>query len=103
MENGKRLIDANELEAKMGGLCDEFGTDHLFIDAIVYEIGNAPTVDATEYVHGEWIDAKFVRAHKSTNMPVVQCSICKCYFCDVINNHHYMYHYCPNCGAKMYK
>ena len=41
-----RLIDADALEARMGGLCDEFGTDHLFIDAIVYEIGNAPTVEA---------------------------------------------------------
>ena len=50
METEKRLIDANELEVKMGDLCDEFGTDHLFIDAIVYEIGNAPTVDAVEVV-----------------------------------------------------
>ena len=41
-----RLIDADALEARMGGMCDEFGTDHLFIDAIVYEIGNAPTVEA---------------------------------------------------------
>lgn len=46
----QRLIDANVLEVKMGSLCDEFGTDHLFIDAIVYEIGNAPTVDAVEVV-----------------------------------------------------
>lgn len=50
MATEQRLIDANELEVKMGGLCDEFGTDHLFIDAIVYEIGNAPTVDAVEVV-----------------------------------------------------
>ena len=48
MATEKRLIDANVLEVKMGSLCDEFGTDHLFIDAIVYEIGNAPTVDAVE-------------------------------------------------------
>lgn len=50
MATEQRLIDANVLEVKMGSLCDEFGTDHLFIDAIVYEIGNAPTVDAVEVV-----------------------------------------------------
>lgn len=50
MATEKRLIDANALESKMCGLCDEFGTDHLFIDAIVYEIGTAPTVDAVEVV-----------------------------------------------------
>ena len=35
------------------------------------------------------------------DVPVVKCSKCKIYFCDLINNHHYMYHYCPNCGARM--
>lgn len=50
MATEQRLIDPNALESKMCGLCDEFGTDHLFIDAIVYEIGNAPTVDAVEVV-----------------------------------------------------
>lgn len=50
MANEKRLIDPNALESKMCGLCDEFGTDHLFVDAIVYEIGNAPIVDAVEVV-----------------------------------------------------
>ena len=58
-------------------------------------------VDAVEVVHGEWLDSKFVRAVRGTNLTVVQCSKCECYFCDVINNHNYMYHYCPNCGAKM--
>lgn len=53
MANEKRLIDPNALESKMCSLCDEFGTDHLFIDAIVYEIGNAPIVDAVEVVRCE--------------------------------------------------
>lgn len=49
----KRLIDADALETRMGNLCDEFGTDHLFIDAIIYEIENAPTIDAVEVIRCE--------------------------------------------------
>lgn len=60
--------------------------------------------DKTKYVeqkHGRWEEAHEIKSFKHTNIPVVQCSKCECYFCDIINNHHYMYHYCPNCGAKM--
>lgn len=64
-------------------------------------IGEAPTVDVVEVVHGEWIDKYEIKSFRHTNIPVVQCSKCECYFCDIINNHHFMYHYCPNCGAKM--
>ena len=64
MATEKRLIDANALESKMCGLCDEFGTDHLFIDAIVYEIGTAPTVDAVEVVRCR--DCKHYMEHPRT-------------------------------------
>ena len=36
--------------------------------------------------------------HGISNIPVVQCSECRITFCDIINNHHYMYRYCPFCG-----
>ena len=62
---------------------------------------DAPTVDAVEVVHGKWEDAHEIKSFRHTNIPVVKCSKCECYFCDIINNHHWFYHYCPNCGAKM--
>ena len=58
-------------------------------------------VDAVEVVHGRWEDAYEIKSFRHTNIPVVQCSKCEVYFCDIINNHHYMYNYCPNCGADM--
>ena len=50
---------------------------------------------------GRWEEKHEIKSFKHTNIPVVQCSKCEVYFCDIINNHHYMYHYCPNCGADM--
>ena len=95
-----RLIDANALETRMGNLCDEFGTDHLFIDAIIYEIGTAPTVDAGEVVHGRW--------ELHGNDDDCGCS----YFCSnchesyeedwfYVHGQYRHLNYCPNCGAKM--
>lgn len=51
--------------------------------------------------HGEWIEGREIKSFRHTNIPVVECSLCRCFFCDIINNHIFMYHYCPNCGAKM--
>ena len=51
--------------------------------------------------HGKWIDITKIRWVNETNVPVVMCTECGIRFCDLINNHHYMYHYCPNCGARM--
>ena len=98
MENEMRLIDANALR-KAIDLCDiDTFTDK---QTICEQIAEAPTVDAVPVVHGEWKDAHEIKSFKHTNIPVVQCSKCECYFCDIINNHHWFYHYCPNCGAKM--
>ena len=50
---------------------------------------------------GTWKDFPSIRKVNKTNVPVVQCSVCKIFFCDLINNHRFMYKYCPYCGAKM--
>ena len=76
-------------------------SDPVLLHAIKNVLSSTEIIEAAPVVHGEWHDAKFVRAYKGTNLLVVQCSKCECYFCDVINNHHFMYHYCPNCGARM--
>ena len=52
-------------------------------------------------VHGRWVDKPLIKSFKHTNIPVVECSACGIDFCDIINNHYFMYKYCPNCGAKM--
>lgn len=54
-------------------------------------------------VHGMWYDKPPIIWHGTSNIPVVQCSECGITFCDIINNHHYMYRYCPHCGARMDK
>ena len=115
MATEQRLIDANALKEKLqehhdffvdgvGGFRYLTPKDKARVDEIINciaEVVNAPTVDAVEVVHGRWVEAHEIKSFKHTNIPVVQCSKCECYFCDIINNHHYMYHYCPNCGAKM--
>ena len=100
MANEKRLIDANALEARMGNLCDEFGTDHLFIDAIVYEIGNAPTVDAVEVKRGHWFSLT------DCSNAGVYCSAChkkvwKEDYAWCNRKNRLRSNYCPNCGADM--
>jgi len=53
-------------------------------------------IDAKPVVHGRWIDAGMIKDN-----PVVKCSVCSMQFCDVINNHQYMYRVCPYCGSHM--
>ena len=111
MENKKRLIDANALDFRMdeNGIANNIWSGggngdrimKIALGCLKKMINNAPTIDAVEVVHGRWEDAHEIKSFRHTNIPVVKCSKCECYFCDIINNHHYMYHYCPNCGAKM--
>ena len=58
-------------------------------------------VDVATVRHGRWVDKPLIKSFKHTNIPVVECSACGIDFCDIINNHYFMYKYCPNCGAKM--
>lgn len=65
-------------------------------------IETAPTIEAKPVVHGEWEDYRFVKTDcPKGGFPTVKCSECEIVFCDLINNHHFMYHFCPNCGADM--
>ena len=71
------------------------------LDRAQREILNAPASDVAPMRHGQWIDKPLIKSFKHTNIPVVECSACGIDFCDIINNHYFMYKYCPNCGAKM--
>ena len=103
MVNEKRLIDANPIvQFIMDGLNNPDKMKALGHDAIeiLAEIEFAPTVDAVEVVHGEWIyeNGEWV------------CSVCKepaLYEVQVYGGGNYKdcdlvrSNYCPNCGAKM--
>ena len=71
-------------------------------DGIMQRIDEEPTADVVEVRHGEWNDNGMIKTGGLTEChPVVRCSECEIVFCDLINNHRVMFHYCPNCGAKM--
>lgn len=97
MATEKRLIDAYKLE----NLVRRNSARYHHADDVIAAIAKQPTVDAVEVVHGRWIDKREIPSYSNKNIPVVECSKCRCLFCDIINVHSFMYHYCPNCGAKM--
>lgn len=74
---------------------------HHYHDMIVECNHHIPTTDVVEVKHGEWVKRPCIKNFHDTNLPVVECSNCGISFCDIINNHEYMYRHCPHCGAKM--
>lgn len=48
-----------------------------------------------------WIEKQSIESVGKTNIPVIECSNCGIYFCDLFCNYKDIYNYCPNCGAKM--
>ena len=91
MENEKRLIDANALG--IGKAKREAFDNPAYADgwnSAIAIIENAPTVDAAEVVHGQWLTDRF-------GLDRSICSVCNaCYEGDGGN-------YCRRCGAKMDK
>ena len=68
----------------------------------LWDVLMAPVEDVAPVAHGRWQDYHFVKTDcPRDGFPTVKCSNCGIVFCDLINNHHFMYHYCPNCGANM--
>lgn len=91
MVNEKRLIDAN-------ACCDKCGMRNYECCSFCI-VGTAPTVDAVEVVHAEWVYkcGEWVCSHCDGDIPQ-KANFCRgCYMDtdDVFSN------YCPNCGAKM--
>ena len=82
----QRLIDANEiLKSKhqhYNPMADEYYVP-------VFDIENAPTVDAELVKHGEWIP----------NITALGTMVFYCSACEKISDIHWAY--CPRCGAKM--
>ena len=97
MASEKRLIDVNPIiERYSGGETMKSMAECIHDEIFVNVLKNAPIVDAVEVVHGRW-----ERFEEFSGNIGVSCSVCgwKDY-------HHGRYkgnlfHYCPNCGAKM--
>lgn len=103
MASEKRLIDANALYTKLGKMAREPYYQHDGDDYYVgiadasMEVHCAPTVDAVEVVHGEWSTIE----DDYTGMVALQCSECNQEWWFEDEPPMKIYHYCPNCGAKM--
>ena len=110
-ENGKKVLTMTKyikLEELMkfpirrNRYNKEHGNDFVSgIEMVLEYAKNIPAADVIPVRHGRWIDKQLIKSFKHTNIPVVECSACGIDFCDIINNHYFMYKYCPHCGAKM--
>ena len=97
-----KLIDGDNLISRFEKASEFFGSDLFPVPYIKQCVIEMPAIEPKSLVkHGWWMDRPEIKSFKYTNIPVVECSECGIIFCDIINNHHFMYHYCPNCGAKM--
>ena len=83
-----RLIDADTLKTDYFVPSTSSGTVSTQYVSL-FQILNAPTIDAVEVVHGVW---------EKTSINLSACSNCgNC----VLTERTSGYFYCPNCGAKM--
>ena len=87
------LVGKNGLFSKRGcpGNCQHCG---LWTEDGCRVILEAPTVDAVEVVHGDWVDKKHYDIYDGHEYVVAHCSNCNSPSRKKSN-------YCPNCGAKM--
>ena len=114
-----RLIDANALAKHIKDLptwwADDGGVypggsmkypDGMYYpEDIISSIDNAPTGDAVEVVHAEWLDGYGVCDNKKSYISI-DCSNCGEYFKlpsidENIEEWKKRFAYCPFCGAKM--
>lgn len=89
-----RLIDANGLRTQFDDIPPYIG---LAGSLVQQYIDKAPTVDAVEVVHGEWI-----MCEDENDCEYIECPLCGEQFYDGDNDtFEKPWNYCPNCGAKM--
>lgn len=87
-----RLIDADVIEKFLDDFADDCGNHQkAVLREVKYALGKMPTVDAEPVKHGRWIDPATEDCYR--------CSVCEEYTQMEIPR--LLYHYCPNCGAKM--
>lgn len=93
-----RLIDADAL--KFDIMC-VYGSNPQYIRWL----NHAPTVDAVPVRHGKWIKGSETKRIKENRYGV----LFDAYYCSACESEAYwdsdygqiLFHYCPNCGARM--
>ena len=96
-----RLIDADALKIPSTSvdMFENCRNCRLLDEEQVREIiDNAPTIDAVEVVHGEWIDAE-IPLESGGSMPIQVCNLCKTFYPLAYTGGGHRF--CPNCGARM--
>ena len=92
----KRLIDANALLEKLKKTSRYF--------TVKFDIEGAPTVDAVEVVHAEWLDGSGISRDGSVVYESIDCSHCEEVFKIESETREYWkarFKVCPFCGAVM--
>lgn len=93
-----RLIDADAIKRRVviGGSeqCKKCA-----LAEMLYDIVNAPTVDAQPIIHAKWVDAPKAPAYKDS----YKCSNCYTGAIHDMNGYSVLTRYCSYCGAKMNK
>ena len=90
MANEKRLIYAEDAKRLFDDIPPFIGMTGKCVQEM---LDKAPTVDAVEVVHGEW-----VHHYYDSGEPIDDKWYCsECHMC----NDHRRTWYCPHCGAKM--
>lgn len=84
-----------------GAACE---ADALYKATDIYNvIKSAPTADVVEVRHGKWIETQEPLGW--CDVDCAECSVChESWIIDEdssIDDYECMWHYCPNCGAKM--
>ena len=99
-----RLIDADALIKRMPSVMDMQDV-YLPIHLKELLIDDAPTVDAVPVRHGKWIKGSETKRIKENRYGV----LFDAYYCSACESEAYwdsdygqiLFHYCPNCGARM--
>ena len=84
-----------------GAACE---ADALYKATDIYNvIKSAPTADVVEVRRGKWVETQEPLGW--CDVDCAECSVChESWIIDEdssIDDYEYMWHYCPNCGAKM--
>lgn len=84
-----------------GAACE---ADALYKATDIYNvIKSAPTADVVEVRHGKWVETQEPLGW--CDVDCIECSVChESWIMDKdssIDDYECMWHYCPNCGAKM--
>ena len=96
-----RLSDLMKFPIRIDHYDKENGNEHFVygVETVLEYAENLPVVDAVEVVHGEWIEdyETFVQDNGYESEPIQVGYICS----ECCKDGFPIWHYCPNCGAKM--